>query len=206
MRFVGKVALILVVVFAAAVAHSMVWPIPRDAADQALRERAKRQQEVPPVETDPASAQSRDPEDTGGGSDRTVDDPIDEPPVQDTDPPQPEVDLPEFHISVARAYELWEEGMPFVDARTDAERVVGTIEGAFHLETLHFVNRMEGPILDQLEPAFPVVVFCAGGDCDASENVAQRLIGRGYIEVYIMHDGFGAWKAAGHPTEPVGGG
>ncbi len=210
MRFVGKVAIILVVVLVAAVAHSMQWPITRDIADALQRSQARRGAEggavTPPTplgadsQTNPSATSPIE----GSGEPQGQGDPPDvaPPPIVD----EPDSDLPDYYISVARAYELWEEGMPFVDARTDVEREVGTIEGALHLETLHFVNRMEGPILAQLEPAFPVIVFCAGGECDASENVAQRLIGRGYTEVYIMHEGFGAWEAAGHPTEPVGGG
>ena len=121
---------------------------------------------------------------------------------------EPQEDLPDYYISVERAYEYWEQAMPFIDARTDAERTGGTVEGAFHLETRDFIgiSGRSAQVLGQIDRAFPVIIFCGGGECDASENVAQRLIGRGYTEVYIMHEGFGAWEAAGHPTEPVGGG
>lgn len=194
MGFVGRVTIILVVVFGAAVAHSMVWPITRDMADSIERRDARSAAGGgADVEPPPAGGDQGDPVGPGDEPDPVV-------------PDKPASDLPDYYISIARAYELWEEGMPFVDARTDAERVVGTIEGAFHLETRHFISGMSAQVLAQLEPSFPVIVFCAGGECDASENVAQRLIGRGYAEVYIMHDGFGAWEAAGHPTEPVGGG
>lgn len=207
MGFVGRVTIILVVVLGAAVAHSMVWPITRDIDD--ARSRAQARGVIKPESpdrgtqtgTDPEQSESNDGDELPGGEPGTTD-PVPVP----VEPPETAGDLPDYYISVARAYELWDEGMPFVDARTDGERVVGTIEGAFHLETRHFISGMSAQVLNQLEPAFPVIVFCAGGECDASENVAQRLIGRGYTEVYIMHEGFAAWEAAGHPTEPVGGG
>lgn len=212
MRFVGRVAIILIVAFAAAVAHSMVWPITRDVGDAMARVRARGAPEPRPYEGGQSGAIT--PETGGQGIDSPPVEPIQADPVQSgpiqSDPIQPDsaqAELPEYYISVERAFQYWEEGMPFVDARTDHEREVGTIEGAVHLETRHFLpgGRVE-PILEQLDRSFPVVVFCAGGDCDASENVAQRLIGRGFTEVYIMHEGFGAWQAAGHPTQPAGGG
>lgn len=207
MGFVGRVTIILVVVLGAAVAHSMVWPITRDFND--ARARAQARGVIKPESPDRGTQTGTDPEqsDTTGGSEMPGGEPgTPDPVITPIETPDPAEELPDYYISVDRAYELWEEGMPFVDARTDAERVVGTIEGAFHLETRHFISGMSAQVLAQLEPSFPVIVFCAGGECDASENVAQRLIGRGYAEVYIMHDGFGAWEAAGHPTEPVGGG
>lgn len=178
MRFVGRVAILLILATAAAAVHSMYWPIYRNLADQTARQSSSAQ-----ADPGPAPQPSDDPE-----------------------APQPVPAPPDYYISVERAYQLWEEGMPFVDARTDAERVVGTVEGALHLETRDFIDGTAGPKLQELDRAFPVVVFCAGGECDASENVAVRLGGLGFKEILIMHEGFGAWQAAGHPTEAVGGG
>lgn len=211
MRFLGRLAIILTVALGAAVVHSMQWPITRDAADA-----MQRRDRVPPAEPtskpDSQSGQAAKPDSDAKpeetlpdepelGVDPTVEDPI---PVPDEGQPQEE--LPDYYISVEQAYEYWEQAMPFIDARTDAERTVGTVEGALHLETRDFITGMSAQVLNQIDRAFPVIIFCGGGECDASENVAQRLIGRGYTEVYIMHEGFGAWEAAGHPTEPVGGG
>lgn len=208
MRFAGKVALILVVIFGAAVAHSMVWPITRDMAD--ARERLAARAGDAGGSSQPTTPDDQSTESPGGQGEDPID-PESRGAPPDTAPPpivedDPDPDLPDEYISVARAFELWDEGMPFIDARTDAERVVGTVEGAIHLETKDFIGIRADQVLAQIDPAFPVVIFCAGGECDASENVAQRLIGRGYVEVYIMHEGFGAWEAAGHPTEPAGGG
>lgn len=209
MRFVGRLAIILLVAVGAAVAHSMQWPITRDGADALARRDAKVGTKGGQSDT---SGESTAPE---RGEDPAPE--VEDPPVSDPGPtsaPDPVVeaedtappDLPEYYISVEDAYDFWEEGMAFIDARTDSERTVGTVEGAFHLQTQDFITGLAQPVLDQIDPAFPVIIFCGGGDCDASENVFQRLVGRLYEEVYIMHEGYGAWEAAGHPTEPVGGG
>lgn len=208
MRFFGRLAIILIVAVGAAVAHSMQWPITRDVADA-----LERQGRVSKPSTGGESASASDPEPAPDPDASTVEEPelgVD-PAVADPIPVpdqgvQEQADLPDYYISVDRAYQYWEDGMAFIDARTDAERTDGTIEGAFHLETRDFISGLSAQVLAQIDRAFPVIIFCAGGECDASENVAQRLIGRGYTEVYIMHEGFGAWKAAGHPTQPAGGG
>lgn len=200
MRFVGRLAIILLVAVGAALAHSMQWPITRDVAD-ALQRRggdgASQPAQPSPEVVEPEASTSGDAPEPG-----------DSDPARAPDPDQGEQpeELPDYYISVERAYEYWEEGMAFIDARTDGERTDGTIEGSFHLETRDFISGTSAQVLGQIDLAFPVIIFCGGGECDASENVAQRLIGRGYAEVYIMHEGYGAWQAAGHPTEPVGGG
>jgi rhodanese-related sulfurtransferase len=204
MGFIGRVAIILVLTTAAAAVHSLYTPIYRDVADMRSRaprtpppQQAESGQTVAPPTSEQAPELERDP---------VAADPVPAPdPVRDPGT-EPVEELPDYYISVDRAFGYWEEGMAFVDARTDAERVVGTVEGAFHLETRNFIDGSAMGILDNMEPAFPVIVFCGGGECDASENVAKRLIGWGFNEVYIMHEGFGAWEAAGHPTEAVGGG
>ncbi|MGD1915307.1 MAG: rhodanese-like domain-containing protein [Phycisphaerales bacterium] len=202
MRFVGRVAILIVVIVAAATVNSMQWPIYRDIADIRARTGATA---IEPAPTSEPSAEESDPAsvpDDGVDPDAGQAEPATaEPPVAAV-----EEDLPDYYISIADAFELWDEGMPFVDARTENERVVGTVEGAFHLETRNFIDFSADAILNQMDPVFPVVVFCGGGECDASENVAKRLIGWGFEEVYIMHEGFGAWADAGHPTEPVEGG
>lgn len=200
MKFVGRVAIILMLATAAAAVHSLYTPIYRDVAD--MRARTGRTASPQPVQSD-----SQTPKPTTEDAPGIERDPVAGDPVPAPDPGrEPIEDLPEYYISVDRAFEYWDEGMAFVDARTDAERVVGTIEGAIHLETRDFISGMAMGKLELLDRAFPVIVFCGGGECDASENVAKRLIGWGFNEVYIMHEGFGAWEAAGHPTEAVGGG
>jgi len=212
MRFVGRVAIILVVVVAAAAAHSLEWPIYRDLAD--IRARTGAGGVGPRVEPSTSDSQggsdeqpvleSTSDEDTGGSEPQATGATDVQPPAA-VDPGESTEPLPEYYITVDEAFDLWDEGMPFVDARTDRERAEGTVEGAIHLETRHFIDGTAASKLAMLDPAFPVIVFCGGGDCDASENVAKRLLGWGFEEIYVMHEGYGQWAEAGHPTEPAGG-
>jgi 3-mercaptopyruvate sulfurtransferase SseA len=66
-----------------------------------------------------------------------------------------------------------------------------------------------GAFQQQVNVAHPIVVYCDGGDCEASHDMAIMLESAGYMEVYVLHDGYPGWERAGHPVEqgpPAGGG
>ncbi|MFO0376618.1 MAG: rhodanese-like domain-containing protein, partial [bacterium] len=51
------------------------------------------------------------------------------------------------------------------------------------------------------------LLYCGGGDCDASKLVGVRLAGIGFRNIVIYKDGFKGWTAAGLPvTGSAGGG
>lgn len=47
----------------------------------------------------------------------------------------------------------------------------------------------------------PVLVYCAGPDCEASPKAARELEDAGFTEVYHFEGGMKEWKAAGKPVE-----
>ena len=115
--------------------------------------------------------------------------------------PAPQV-LPANHISLAQARELYDAGMcHFIDARTEADFAKGHITGAIFMPpSAFFGGKLPDELLNgKLIRAWNVVVYCTGGDCDASENVAIRLKEQGF-NPRIFHEGFDAWKRAGYPT------
>ncbi|MCX5689898.1 MAG: rhodanese-like domain-containing protein, partial [Planctomycetota bacterium] len=57
--------------------------------------------------------------------------------------------------------------------------------------------------LSILDPGSKIVIYCAGGDCHASHDVAIRLNALGFKSCYVLKEGFPAWQAAGY--EVVGG-
>lgn len=222
MRFVGRVAIIVLLALGAAVAHSLYVPVnpdPRASNERALaaaRQARQADGDTPP--THPPAQQDAQPDAAGEQAQPDPDPGPDPQPVPaaggDLLAPAPAPasdegageDLPSYYISVERAYELWNEGAFFIDARTDSEREAGWVQDAEHLETKMFVDGSAQAVLERLDPALPVVVYCGGGDCDASENVAARLIQSGFTDLYVMHEGYGAWRDAGHPvTMPDGG-
>jgi rhodanese-related sulfurtransferase len=108
-------------------------------------------------------------------------------------------------ISLAEARALYETGALFLDTRTKEQYDKGHILGAFHLATVEFDAGQTGEIFAMLSPKTHYVLYCDGGDCDASENVAQRLEDA-FPLFHIMKDGFPAWEQAGYDVEvPEGG-
>ncbi|MDH4145201.1 MAG: rhodanese-like domain-containing protein [Acidimicrobiia bacterium] len=80
------------------------------------------------------------------------------------------------------------EGLQLVDVRNPGEFALGSIEGAVNLP----VGRL-GSGLDQLDPARPTVVFCAGGY--RSSLGASVLREAGFTDVSDLVGGYQAWVA-----------
>ena len=46
----------------------------------------------------------------------------------------------------------------------------------------------------------PLVFYCGGMKCRASDHAAERAADAGYTKVSVMREGIRGWKAAGAPT------
>ncbi|MBL8758647.1 MAG: rhodanese-like domain-containing protein [Phycisphaerae bacterium] len=88
----------------------------------------------------------------------------------------------------------------FVDARNPPEFAAGRIATAINLSPDRFFGVLP-PELDAISREFIVVVYCGGGDCDASKLVAKRFNEQGYMKVYVLEAGYPAWVQAGLPIE-----
>jgi len=78
------------------------------------------------------------------------------------------------------------DGLQLVDIRNPGEVAVGTIPGALAIP----VGQLNGR-LDELDPAAPTVVFCAGGY--RSSVGASVLRNNGFEDVTDILGGYGAW-------------
>jgi rhodanese-related sulfurtransferase len=107
-----------------------------------------------------------------------------------------------LHITVAQAFELFGQGVPFIDARVKAEFDAGRILGALHNTP---ADGLKPEVMRLLDPSISVVVYCGGGDCKDSENMVILLQGMGFSRPHIMTDGYPGWVSAGHPIEGAGG-
>ncbi len=43
-----------------------------------------------------------------------------------------------------------------------------------------------------------IVVYCANADCDASPNLAEKLMDMGYKNVWDFEEGLAGWRRAGY--------
>jgi rhodanese-related sulfurtransferase len=87
----------------------------------------------------------------------------------------------------------------FIDARGADEYAAGHIAGAV---SVPFDEAFKDPKLVSAVDARgkPIIVYCSGGDCEASKNLAYSLLGAGKKKVLVFTDGMPAWESAGYPV------
>ena len=119
-------------------------------------------------------------------------------------PQDPSLSSPIREISGEEAWQAFQAGAPFLDARRSAEFAEGHIAGAW------CTPAWESDLDDRLisfkaarRPGSedPIVIYCSGGDCRDSHLLAAKLLNEGYGHLLIYHDGFPDWLAQRHPVE-----
>jgi len=87
----------------------------------------------------------------------------------------------------------------FLDARDPAEYEKGHIPGAIRLTNPEAQNEPERMKALPVEGR-PTIVYCEGGDCEASLELARFLLESGFKKVLVYMGGYPEWEAAGHPV------
>ncbi|MFZ4573436.1 MAG: rhodanese-like domain-containing protein [Phycisphaerales bacterium] len=106
------------------------------------------------------------------------------------------------NISIAEAFAYFEQQKPFIDARHMDEFKAGHVRGAYQLSADELLAGKGMTWLGALDKSDFVVIYCGGGDCDASHNLYNYLTKSfGFTSCKIMHDGWPAWQSAGHPGD-----
>ncbi len=124
-----------------------------------------------------------------------------------TSPPPPPIDngLEPGYLDLAGAWELWQQGAWFLDARRPVEYAEGHIEGAFLMPSNRVMTAEGQEDLAMIPLDATIVIYCVGGDCDSSENTKIRLEDMDYRNILIMKASYEDWVNAGHPiTMPEG--
>lgn len=115
-----------------------------------------------------------------------------------------------LHITVPQAKLLFDNKIAFVDARHLEEYEAGHVDNAFLLSSDDVTGGKGTEVLGYLDKEAPIVVYCNGGACDASENLVKVMQVMGYNGCRILTDGYPAWEKAGYPIAKgrpmVGGG
>jgi len=114
-------------------------------------------------------------------------------------------------MTSADLYGAWQQGVVvLVDARLPDQFAAGHIPGAVNLPLEEF-DDVYPSIAPRIDPALlseqlVLVVYCDGGDCHASHNVASLLLELGYNEDYVIvyERGYESWIRAGYPVEKGG--
>lgn len=86
----------------------------------------------------------------------------------------------------------------FVDARDLKKYNAGHIPGAVHLPTDDYRDKKAAFAMPK---GLLLVVYCDGGDCELSHELADLLIERGYQKVRVYEGGFEEWSQLSMPVE-----
>lgn len=110
--------------------------------------------------------------------------------------------VPEGTLTLREARDLWEQGAYFIDARYEDEYEAGHIQYAALLPAQMFDTDIDhaNSVMDSIPMDGTIVLYCVGGDCDASKNTAALLEQYGYMDLRIMGAGYEHWVAAGFET------
>ncbi len=95
---------------------------------------------------------------------------------------------------------LDDQAAEFIDARNPDEFAAGSIPTSFNIPPDAFAGGNFPAYLNTIAPDRKIIVFCGGGDCDASLLVALKIKGVGFKDVIVFKDGYNGWTAAKLPT------
>ena len=106
---------------------------------------------------------------------------------------------PYAEISSEDARWLHEHGAAFADARRSDAYAEGHISGAFGLPVWEdgLAEKIAKLGAATMGTDLPLVVYCAGGDCEDSKLLAQKLWVAGYRNLRIYSGGFPDWASRG---------
>jgi len=115
--------------------------------------------------------------------------------VQSAAPPQ-DISLDDF-----RQYVDKKDGL-ILDARPEIFHRLGHVPGAlsFPREDFDAAYAKLRPVLEK-DKTQPLLVYCAGGECEDSQMVADGLSKLGYRRVFVFKGGWDEWDAAHLPEE-----
>lgn len=102
-------------------------------------------------------------------------------------------------ITLEQAYLLFKKKVSFIDARDEADYLAGHITNSINIPFDDFENHKQK--LTNLSKDEPLVIYCAGTDCDLSILLGNLLFKQGYKQVYIFFGGWNDWLAAKYPIE-----
>jgi rhodanese-related sulfurtransferase len=113
-----------------------------------------------------------------------------------------EIELAAPLLDVATAKRHYDAGVHlFIDTREPGPAVTERVPGAFFIRPDTFDDDMRA-LLDVIVPEDRFILY-GDGNLALANNVAARLIQRGYANVELLKGGLAAWRAAGGPVSPL---
>ena len=102
-------------------------------------------------------------------------------------------------VDVVKAKALFDEGVLFVDVRSDKDWNAGRMPDAVHIELKKVFT--EESLSKEIGKDEPMVIYCNGEKCLRSSDAVAKAVSWGFKKINYYRDGFPAWKKAGYPVE-----
>lgn len=104
-------------------------------------------------------------------------------------------------IKIDFAYNLFKQGIKFIDARPPEEYAGGHIKGAVNIPFYGSENYES--VLNEINKNEAIVTYCSGDDCDLSILLADEIFAKGFKKVYIFFGGWNDWQVKNYPIEKM---
>ena len=103
-------------------------------------------------------------------------------------------------INTKAAYHLFvNKKTIFIDAREEDEYNAGHILGSINIP-YDYYDDFQG-LIDELDPTTIYTIYCSGGECSLSIDLADYLFYElAFENILIYEDGFPAWQKEGYPV------
>jgi rhodanese-related sulfurtransferase len=102
-------------------------------------------------------------------------------------------------ITLDQAYTLYNNNVIFIDARDEADFLIGHITNSINIPFDDFDSHKQK--LELFSKEKPLVIYCAGTECDLSILLGNLLFEQGYKQIYIFFGGWNEWLNANYPVE-----
>lgn len=100
-------------------------------------------------------------------------------------------------IKIDKAYQLYKQGVKFIDARMPEEFAEGHIKGAINIP--FDGDESYRNILNSFSKEEILVTYCSGTECDLSILLGDELFEKGFKKVYIFFGGWNDWVEKNYP-------
>lgn len=100
-------------------------------------------------------------------------------------------------IKIDKAYQLYNQGAKFIDARMPEEYAEGHIKGAINIPfdgDDSYRNILNSYSKDEI-----LVTYCSGTECELSILLGNELFDKGFKKVHIFFGGWNDWVGRGYP-------
>ena len=91
-------------------------------------------------------------------------------------------------ISIEKAQELMSDQTAIIDVRDRQSFSIGHIKNAVHVSDENIQQFIEGT-----DKSKPLIIYCYRGN--SSQNAADYLSDKGFLDVYSMDGGFEEWSS-----------